>query len=389
MKKHLFFLSVMLMGAALFTACDDDDEVKAPTPHPVNVSNGVFVVCSGNYYQSIVGSLSYYDYTTKTCTDAAFAAANGRVLGMTANDAVVYGNKLYIVVTNENTIEVVDKNTLQSVRQIKMTDFIEGSKGELPRHLAAANGKVYVTTYGESASDYSTGTTSGQGYVAVIDTASFALDNVFAVGTYPEGIAIIGNFAYVLNSDYSYGNASISQVNLTTGEDTKLTNPNILNPVEIAAIDGVLYYLDSGTYGPAPTYAQENAGIRKVEEGGVVTRVADATAMGVSANKLYLINAPYGSTTTSFAIYDPATSLSTALTFDEEPFQPRAINADPISGDIFVASPTKDPESGYANNGLPGTVNIYNATGSKQGSFTCGVGPQAIVFNTGVQYVLQ
>ena len=96
MKKFYFSFAVLAMGAAFLTACSDDEET--PQKKAVDVTNGVAVVCSGNMSSSINGALTYYNYSTKLATAQAFRLANGRELGLTANDALVYGNKIYIVV---------------------------------------------------------------------------------------------------------------------------------------------------------------------------------------------------------------------------------------------------------------------------------------------------
>ena len=183
----------------------------------------------------ISGSITSIDYSTQTAAQKVFQAANGRNLGTTPNDALIYGDKMYIVVTGENTVEVVNKNTMVSVGTIKTTEVMGADKGETPRRLAAGNGKIYVSTF--------------KGYVAAIDTASLNLDKIYQAGSYPEGIAIDGNMLYVANSSYGNGqNPSISYINLTDGSVTNLTDPLITNPVGISVIDGTLYVMDSGLY---------------------------------------------------------------------------------------------------------------------------------------------
>ena len=47
MKKYLLSFAVLLMGAALFTACNDDNDGPY-YPFPVVESDGMYVVCTGN-----------------------------------------------------------------------------------------------------------------------------------------------------------------------------------------------------------------------------------------------------------------------------------------------------------------------------------------------------
>ncbi|MBR1933868.1 MAG: hypothetical protein IJ841_09310 [Prevotella sp.] len=385
MKKQLLSLAVLLMGAAAFTACGDDDD-EPYVPKAVDVSNGMFVVCSGHMSTPIDGGLTYYDYATKSATQQAFKQVNGRELGLTANDALVYGSKMYIVVTNANTIEVVDKATLRSVKQLKMGDLLASGEGSQPRHITADGGKIYVTTYGSSAADWSAYQVTGNGYVVAIDTVNYQVSGSYAVGGFPEGVAVVGNYVYATNSMYSMGNASISKVNLATGEESKITSDDIINPVAMVAIGGNLYYLDSGAYGSEPPYAQVNAGVRKVTTSGQVTKVADATAMASDGKDIYVINAPYGTGTTAYAVYKVAAGTVQAFTPSEDVEYPNAIGVDPITGDVFVASNSKNPDTGYASYNLPGYVKQYKANGEFVAKFDCWVGPTAIVANTGVKY---
>ena len=385
MKKNLLSLAMMLLGAWALTACSNDDETPYE-PKEVEVTNGVFVVCSGHMSTPINGGLTYYDFATSTATPQAFKAVNGRELGLTANDVLVYGDKMFIVVDNENTIEVVNKKDLKSVKQIKLKEMMADGQGAHPRHIIAKDGKIYVSNYGTSNADWVSYSVNGNGSVAVIDAETYQLKATYAVGGYPEGLAIVGNDLYVVNSNYSMGNASISKINLSTGAESKISHADIINPVAAVAINGNLYYLDSGNYGATPPYAQENAGVRKVTADGQVTKVVDATAMCSDGKKIYVINSPYGVGSTSYAIYDVASNTTKAFTPSEDVEYPNTIGVDPINGDVFIASNSKDADTGKASYKIPGYVKQYKADGTFVSKFNCWVGPCAIVANTGVKY---
>ena len=145
------------------------------------------------------------------------------------------------------------------------------------------------------------------------------------------------------------------------------------------------YFLDYGSYDVNDNYKQKGAGVRKVSKDGTVKRVVDGTAMCTDGRRIFTANAPYGDSEVKYYIYDTATGLTTTW----EPadiFMPAAIAADPITGDIFVISYTKNEDSGYAGYDLPSYVNQYSADGTFKKRFECGVGPISIVFNTGVKY---
>lgn len=398
MKKYLLSFAVLAMGMATLTSCDDDEEIselpETTTPQPIEVNYGIYVVNSGNQGSQIDGSLTYLNAETWRVEKDAFKSVNGRSLGLTANDGIVYGSKLYVVVTDENTIEVMDNSTLVSLKQIRTLDAMGTDKGYKPRHITAAGGYVYVSTYG--------------GYVAAIDTTTFAVvrtypvtpDETLASGMYPEGMAVSGNTLYVANSCYGYGtNPSVASINLKSGDVTLFTDGKINNPTDIAVHGNDLYVLDYGTYDA--NWNQTGAGVRKIS-GGEVNIVADATAMTVAGSKIYTINAPYNSDPTvkpSYLVYDMETGTTSEFISDgtwqngnyvknpSAPFTAAAICADPVRGYVYMASYNESTEyPGFAGYSIDGYVNVYDMDGNLLLSRPSGVGPTAIVLNTGIEY---
>ena len=222
MKKSLFLFAVLLLGVLAITSCDSNDD-DAPVVTPVVVSHGAFVACAGNMASHISGSLSYYDYKASSVTNNAFLQANGRQLGGTVNDGLAYGGKIYLVATDENSIEVVDK-TLHSIHHISTTALLGNADGKSPRHLAADGGRIYFTTYG--------------GYVGAIDTTSFALQDKFKVGSYPEGVTIANGRIFVASSDYGNGNGSISEINMASQQVIDHKISDIVNPQKVYVVRG-------------------------------------------------------------------------------------------------------------------------------------------------------
>ena len=376
MKKYLMSFAVLAMAMSLLTACSDDDDT--PSLRPVNVSNGMFLVGSGNKKAGIDGNVSYIDYAQKTSVANVFQKANGKSVGKTANYITTYGSKLYIVVDAEATIWVCDKQTLKIEKQLSTTQLLGDADGVSPRAALGHDGKLYFACYGASI-------TGGNGIVAAIDTVNFAKQQTYAVGSYPNGLALCNGYLFVTNSDYGNNvKPSLSKIDLTSGTVTEIKDAAITNPMEILAVGNAVYYLDYGTYDA--NWNQTGAGVRKVTLDGQVTKVVDGTAMCSDGKKIYTVNAPYGAATINYPIYDIATGQTTSW----EPadiFSPAVIAADPVNGNIFVVSYQQNPDTGYAAYNMPSYTNQYDAQGNLVKKYeNTATGPISVVFNTGVKY---
>ncbi len=127
--KHLFW------GLALFLiACSDDDS----TP-PVQVPEQSVIVGNQGNFMSSDASLSIINTTTGEVTNDAYSSANGgAALGDVLQSMTMYNDELYLVVNNSQKIEVVDPNSLVSIRTI------EGFSS--PRYIHfISNEKAYVS----------------------------------------------------------------------------------------------------------------------------------------------------------------------------------------------------------------------------------------------------
>lgn len=376
MKKYLLGLAVLLMSTAVMTSCDPAEDY--PETYLQAYSTGAYVVNSGNMYSNIESSLTAIDYASSTATQNVFMTANGRSLGNTANDGIVYGNKIYLAVDKENTIEVIDKTTKKSIKQIKTTELLGNAEGAEPRHIIAGGGKVYFTTYG--------------GYVAAVDTTSFALQKKWQVGSYPEGLVIGNGNIYVANSNYAAGGGNISCINLSNDNVETKNIEGVNNPTGIYYAAGLLYVLENPVYGPAPDYAAtgENSlrtvnfaesKSQKVADGNYAVCVTPGatTRMNVARPYFFVLNAPYGGTP-SVSVLAAGSTQPQAVTLSEMPVSPCGIFADPLNGHIFVLS-YKMGDNGYVDYNGNGYVVEYSA-GQKLHEYETGVGSCAMFFDS-------
>ena len=384
MKKYLLSLAVMAMGSTLLTSCLGDDSKGGDTPTEIVVTKGAFIINNGNSYQSIDGSLTYLDFSTNTAQQDVYKKVNGESLGGTPNDVMVYGQKVYIVGSDENTIFVIDAKTMKTLNKVSTTDLLGDVEGNTPRRIAAYKDYVYFTTYG--------------GYVAAIDTISFSLKAKYKVGSYPEGLALGASPSsstqpaiYVANSDWGKGNGSISCIDLTSGSVTESKYDKVKNPQEIAAAGSTLYVLDFGYYDENGT--QKDAGVYMVSGNNVSLVVPNATGMAAFGYTIYTFNDPWGATTApTYSIYNIEYGVSSTLNLygdSSHPIiSPAAIAVDPNTGYVYIASRQKDPDTGFPSYAMSGFVNIYNGSGQYVGYFDTGVEPHKIEFSYGTQKIV-
>ena len=375
MKKYLLGLAVLLMGTAVMTSCDPAEDY--PETYLQVYSTGAYVVNSGNMGSKIESSLTAIDYASSTATQNVFKAANGRSLGDTANDGIVYGNKIYLAVDQSNTIEVIDKKTKRSIKQIKTTDLLGNAEGVEPRHIIADGGKVYFTTYG--------------GYVAAVDTTDFALQKKWQVGSYPEGLVIGKGNLYVANSNYGNGGGNISCINLSNDKVETKNIEGVNNPASIYYASNVLYVLDNQYYDASYNAYGENAlravsfaegKSQKVADGNYAVCVTPGatTRMAVVRPYFFVLNAPFGGTP-SVSVLAAGSTQAQTMTLSEMPVSPCGIFVDPLNGHIFVLS-YRLGDKGYPDYSGNGYVVEYDRAGQKQHEYETGVGSCAMFFDS-------
>ncbi len=355
MKKFLSKLFFALAVLPSMVSCFDDEDLPPYYVEPA--TTGVFILNSG-MMDSNNSELTYYNLLTGEAAPNVFMSANGKRLGDSANDMLVYGSKMYIAVTGSAVVFVTDLKG-KIIKEVA----IKGEQANLsPRQMTAVNGKVYVTYM--------------EGYVGAIDTTTFAVAKA-QVGPYPEGIAYAANKLYVAITD---GN------NYPHFENkVQILDPNSLaikKELEVAynpqtfhiAADDAMYLVCWGDYGANP------ASLHKINP---YTDQVDAidgvvpTNMTIGAGgKAYILSSVYDENwnqSIRYYIYDLINDkLEGELVSSDEIPDGYCIVADPQSGNIYIGA------SDYVSNG---DMYILSPAGKMLAKFDTGaINPYKVCF---------
>ena len=234
MRKETRFVALLAM-LFMFVACSEDG---GNSPVSGGMSDGVYYVLNSGDWKSNNSSITRYDASTGVVIQGYFESVNGRKLGNTANDMIVYGDKMYIAVAGEGTIEIAGLGA-KSIKQIEC--------GAQPRYLAAHGEYVYVTYF--------------DGYVAKLDTASLQVVDKVKVGRNPEQLAVCGGKLFVANSggmDYNtelgYDN-TVSVIDLTSFSEVDKLEV-VVNPANVVSDGEGVYVASYGNYADVPSALQ-------------------------------------------------------------------------------------------------------------------------------------
>jgi YVTN family beta-propeller protein len=220
---------IALTFSLFFVSCTNDDK-NDDTPLG-SYDNGLLILNQG-LFKSSDASVSYISSDFSIAQNDIFSVVNPSIkLGDVGQD-IGFNNELaYIILNNSNKIEIVNRYTLKSVGTIN-----SGLKN--PRYIAFANGKGYVTNWGD-------GAVTTDDYIAVIDLATKKVSSSIPVIEGPERILEYSGKLYVAHKGgFNYGN-KISVINAATNTvSTTITVGDVPENMEIK--DGTLWVSCAG-----------------------------------------------------------------------------------------------------------------------------------------------
>jgi len=349
-------IGILLTLSGLFlTACTNDDDVSIPLGA---YDNGVLILNQGNFGGGN-SSISFWSNDFSTFEFNAFSSVNPSVtLGDTAQDLGFYGDKAYIVVNLSNTIQVVNRYTLEH-----LTTISTGLSN--PRYIAFANGNAYVTNWGDACN-------AEDDYVAVINLTSNSVTSFIPVTEGPERILEHDDKLFIAHmGGYGFGN-SISVIQANNNSVSSIEVGDV--PNSMALVNNDLYVLCGGK----PSWAEP-------ETSGSLVKINLSTNTVTAALPFLLGNHPSNLIFHDNKFYYTVDSNVFSKTIEANTIPSTPIFSTTAQGvygvysfaiannKIFVGDATD-----YNSNGK---VYIYSLTGTLENQETVGVIPGGFYFN--------
>ena len=280
--------SLVLIALVAVSCKKNDPTIKDNLP----LHDGMMVLCEGLYQQNN-STLSFVNFNTNQALNNFFFNTSKRALGDTGNDMKRYGGKVYAIMNGSSTVEVISGVTGVTIKQISM---MNGSVPKQPRSVAFYEDKILVSCY--------------DGFVDVIDTTTYEIEQRIQVGSNPEGLAVSNDKLYVANSgglNYPNLDSTVSVVNLTNfTEETKITVG--LNPSSVEVDDqGDIYVITRGDFASVPSR------LHKLNPGtNAVTHFTFDASSITRMNSNFLIGyADFASGENRVALFNPGTDVVT------------------------------------------------------------------------------
>ena len=239
MKRDAYILITSLM---CLVSCDPEPVLIGESQAIADAGHtGVYVLSEGLFNLNN-STLSWIDFSTGLPDSWSaptgnsydcFEKVNGRRLGDTANDILLYGSRLYIAVNVSSTIEILDAATGRSLNRIPMNNHGKSSE---PRYMTANGHYVYVCSF--------------DGTVTRIDTLTMKADATVTVGRNPDGICCTAGKLYVSNSgglDFDNPDSTVSVIDLATFSEIKRISVR-QNPGSRYADGNLVYVVSRGIY---------------------------------------------------------------------------------------------------------------------------------------------
>jgi YVTN family beta-propeller protein len=314
MNKNKLSLMAIALISFIFS-CKKND---TPAPATPKVTTGLYILDQGLYGANNT-MLTYYDFASATPTTDYFKNINGFGLGDTGSDFIIYGGKVYIVMNVSGYVAVANAFNAKFIDTI---DFKNAGVNRGPENIASAGTNVFVS--------------STDGTVAVIDTATLAIQKFITVGSNPAQMIVSGNNLYVSNTGgfSATFDSTVSIIDLTslteTGKITVGTNPGSI----AADNSGNLYVACTGNYGSiAPSLVKVSLITNKV----ILSVDSAAGTIRYYNNGLFTTGGYLGSANVGYLNPSDFSAMRPSFVTDGTVVvNPYGLDIDPATGDVYV-----------------------------------------------------
>jgi DNA-binding beta-propeller fold protein YncE len=366
---------IAFVSSLIFVSCSKD-EIQVPVYVPLGTyDSGVLVLNEGNFGSSDA-SISYISYDLNTLQNNIFGLVNPSLtLGDVAQSIGFNGNLAYVVLNNSNKIQIINRYSMANVGSIT-TGLIN------PRYIAFANGKGYVTCWGNSS-------IATDDYIAVLNLGTNTISSTISVVADPERIIENGGKLYVAH--YGFGNNNKISV-IDSNSNTVVGTPISVGdgPNFMVINNGSLWVMCEGKYGnptSAPVILEVGGCLQKIN---LNTNIVENTYQFATTNhpsnlQIYGSNIYY---TINSSIYKMSLTPIAPATSIALPINP-VFNSTLANIYGFAVKANRIYISGYSTFSNNGTVNIHSlgattespAIGTVLKSHTVGIGPNGFYFN--------
>ena len=205
-----------ITSGVLFTSCSkNDNEPELPKG---DYDNGILIANEGAFTGG-TGTVSFISDDYTITEEKVYNKVNNENIGTILQSIGFNGEDAYLIANVGNKIAVANRYSMEKITEIT---------GDLnnPRYIAFANGKGYVTNWGE-ASD------STDDFIAVIDLTTNTISSKIAVVEGPEHIVANGTTLYISHKGGWNSGDAVTVINTSTNTVVKTISVGSI-PDEIA-----------------------------------------------------------------------------------------------------------------------------------------------------------
>tara|TARA_R110001583_G_scaffold24113_2_gene88248 strand:+ start:1381 stop:2436 length:1056 start_codon:yes stop_codon:yes gene_type:complete len=351
MKIRNVFFPLLIIGLS-WSCSNDDEEIHEPMG---DYANGILVSNEGPFSNG-TGTVTFISEDLSVVNNGIYKMTNDEDLGNVVQSIGFTENEAFIVANVSNKINVVNRYTFEKIASI--TDGLNN-----PRYFIEANGKGYVTNWGDTADET-------DDFVAIINLQNYTVEGTISVIFGPEAILAKDNTVYVAHQGAWGQNNKVSVINTTSNELIKtLTVGDVPNSMQLDA-SGNLWVLASGK----PAYTGDetagvltkiNTGTNEVDNSFQFETTQHPSSLNLDAGILY-----YRLGDTVFEQSLSATSLNMETVLEGVSFYTMVVN----NGRLYGTD-----AGDYASNG---TLTVYDLnTELTIKALTVGIIPGGIYFN--------